>query len=188
MPHHSFREEIFQTTNLNLPWHNLRSLLLVLSPLPRGRGPPRHSLLSGSCRERKGLPWASSSPDQTIPVPSATPHKTCAPEPSQLHCPSLDVLQSLSVTSTALHNAFMWKELSCSTTKQKILSRCGCYVHASETLKQNFFPMQWKWGLTSSEFLFVSSASISTSYSSALTFLSFSPQLPSSYATEFFPQ
>jgi len=26
----------------------------------------------------------------TIPAPSATPHKPCAPDPSQLHCPSLD--------------------------------------------------------------------------------------------------
>jgi len=36
-------------------------------------------------------------PHWAIPVPSATPHKTCAPHPSQLRCPSLEVLQGLSV-------------------------------------------------------------------------------------------
>ena len=41
-------------------------------------------------------PWASSSQDKIIPIPSADPHKTCAPVPSQLCCPSLDTLQDLS--------------------------------------------------------------------------------------------
>ena len=36
----------------------------------------------------------SSSPDRMIPVPSAVPHKTCAPDHSKLYCPSLDMLQS----------------------------------------------------------------------------------------------
>ena len=51
--------------------------------------PPHHNLLLGSCREQQGLLWTSSSPDWTIPVPSVTPHKTCATDPSQLHCPHL---------------------------------------------------------------------------------------------------
>jgi len=37
------------------------------------------------------------SPDWTIPVPSASPHQTCAPDPSQLRCPSLDTFQGLNV-------------------------------------------------------------------------------------------
>ena len=87
----------FLTQNLNLPWCNLKPLPLILSLLPgrRGQPPPHHNLLSGSCREGWGLPWASSSPDWTIPVPSATPHKTCAPDLSQFQCPSLDMLQGL---------------------------------------------------------------------------------------------
>ena len=34
-------------------------------------------------------------PVWTIPPPSATPHKICAPDPSQLCCPSLNTLQEL---------------------------------------------------------------------------------------------
>ena len=30
-------------------------------------------------------------------APSAAPYKTCAPDPSQLHCTSLDILQGLDV-------------------------------------------------------------------------------------------
>ena len=44
--------------------------------------PHHHYLLSDDCREREGLPWASSSTKWTIPVPSAAPHKTCATDPS----------------------------------------------------------------------------------------------------------
>ena len=33
----------------------------------------------------------------THPIPSAAPHKSCAPDPLQLHCPSLDTLQALKV-------------------------------------------------------------------------------------------
>lgn len=73
------------------------------------------------------------------------------------------------------------RELSRCTTKQ-IFSGCGCYVHASET-ETGCFPHAMETGLTAFEFLFVSSASISTSCSSTLTFLPFSPQLPSSCAT-----
>jgi len=36
-------------------------------------------------------------PDWTMPAPSATPRKTCAPEPSQLHSSSPDTLQGLNV-------------------------------------------------------------------------------------------
>ena len=36
-------------------------------------------------------------PDQTIPVPSAAPHQTCASDPSQICCPSLDTLWGLDV-------------------------------------------------------------------------------------------
>ena len=60
----------------------------------RGQPPP---LLSGSCREWSDVPWASSSPYWTIPAPSAAPHKTCAPEPSQFHCSTLNILQGLNV-------------------------------------------------------------------------------------------
>jgi len=51
-------DKFFLLSNRNLPWHNSRPLPLVLSLLPgrRGQPPPRYDLLSGSCREQKGLP------------------------------------------------------------------------------------------------------------------------------------
>ena len=36
-------------------------------------------------------------PDWTIPAPSAAPHKTCAPDPSQFCCPSVDIFQVFNV-------------------------------------------------------------------------------------------
>ena len=68
-----------------------------LLPGRRGQTPPHHNLPSGSCRVQWGLPSVSSSPDWTIPAPSAASHKTCAPDLHQFHCPSLDMLQGLSV-------------------------------------------------------------------------------------------
>ena len=56
------------------------------------------NLLSGSCRELQDLPRASSYPVLQIPVPSATLRKTCAPNPPQLHCSFLDMLQSSCLT------------------------------------------------------------------------------------------
>ena len=42
---------------------------------------PHHNPPSGYCRQHC-LPWASSSPEEIIPVLSAAPHYTCAPDPS----------------------------------------------------------------------------------------------------------
>ena len=88
---------IFLISNLNLPWCSWRPFPVILLLLPGRRGwlPPRCNLLSGSCSEQFGLPWASSSPDWTVPVLSDTHHKTCAADPSQLCRPSLDILRSL---------------------------------------------------------------------------------------------
>lgn len=36
------------------------------------------------------------SPDKIVSALSVTPHKTCAVDPSQFHCPSLNTLQDLS--------------------------------------------------------------------------------------------
>jgi len=79
----------------NLPWCNLKPFPLVfsLSPGRRGRPAPHHNLLSAAVESSKVSP----SPDWTIPVPSAASHKKWAPDPSQLHCPSLNTLQGLSV-------------------------------------------------------------------------------------------
>jgi len=81
LPHYS-EKKFFLIFNLNL-----RPLPLILLLLPGRRGwpSPHHNLLSGRCREQR-LPWASSSPDWTIPVPSATYQRTCAPNPSQICC------------------------------------------------------------------------------------------------------
>ena len=76
------QNKLFLTSNLNLPQCNLRPSPLVLSPGRRGQPPPHYNLPSGSCREWYGHHWASSSPVWTIPAPSATPHKTCASDPS----------------------------------------------------------------------------------------------------------
>jgi len=63
---------------LNLPWRSLRPLPLVLSLVTweKRPTPPHYTLLSGSWREREGLPSASSSPDWTDPAPSASPHNS----------------------------------------------------------------------------------------------------------------
>lgn len=84
-------------SNLNLPLCNLKPLPVVLSLLPgRSSGlPPHRNILSGRCREHWGL--SESPAQQIIPVPWAAPHKTCALDPSQLRCPSLDMLWGLSV-------------------------------------------------------------------------------------------
>ena len=90
-------------SSLNLPWRSLKSFPLVLSLVTREKRPIPSSLKlpSGSYREQQGLPWASSSLDWTIPAPSATPCKACAPQtPHQLCCPSLDTLQVLHVFLT----------------------------------------------------------------------------------------
>mgnify|MGYP001853060991 CR=1 FL=1 len=71
-------KKLFLIANLPLSWHYLRPFPLILSLLPDFRGwPPFHPhLLSGSCREQWGLPWASSSPDWPTPAPSAAPQRT----------------------------------------------------------------------------------------------------------------
>ena len=70
---------------LNLLWHNFRPFPLVQLVVMWQKMPtptsPKPILQLQSWREHWGLPWASSSPDCTIPLPSATPHKTCAPRP-----------------------------------------------------------------------------------------------------------
>jgi len=60
-------------------------------------GAPEGMELFSSCREWWSRPCVFSSPDWIFPVPSASPHKICAPGPSQLCWPSLDTLQCLNV-------------------------------------------------------------------------------------------
>jgi len=52
--HHHSEKKLFLISNLNLPCCNLRPFPLILSLLlgSRGRSPPHHNLLSGSCRKR----------------------------------------------------------------------------------------------------------------------------------------
>ena len=81
--------KFFQIPNLNLPCCNLKplSLILRLSPGKRGQTPPHHSLLSGSCLLQTIL----------FRLNNSSSHKTCDPDPSQLCCPSLGMLQGHSV-------------------------------------------------------------------------------------------
>ena len=65
-------KKLFLISNLNLPW-------VTWEKRPTAS---HYTLLSGSWRERWGPPSASSSPDETTPVPSAAPHRTCSPAPS----------------------------------------------------------------------------------------------------------
>ena len=89
----------FLISNLNLPCSNLRPFFVLLSLFPARRGwhAPHHSLLSGTCRQQWGLPWASPSPEWTIPVPLAAPLPSglVLQAPHLLSCPSLDTLQGL---------------------------------------------------------------------------------------------
>ena len=80
LPHPTVWEEMFPNIQPQPPQSQSFPLILSLLPRRRGRPPPHHSLFSGSCREPSGLSWASS-PDWTIPAPTATPHKSCAPDP-----------------------------------------------------------------------------------------------------------
>jgi len=50
------RTIFFLISNLNLPWHNLRPLPLILSRVIRGRSLLRYSLHSSSYRKQWGLP------------------------------------------------------------------------------------------------------------------------------------
>lgn len=90
-------KKFFLTSNFSHPWHNLRPFPLVLLLLcgRRDQPPLHHNLLSGSYRELQGLPWATCSP-----------HKTCASDSSQLHCPSLDTLHIL--TSALISAEEQW--------------------------------------------------------------------------------
>jgi len=67
-------------SNLNLPWHNLRPFPLILSLLPEKKSPTPTSPQPPfrECRAQRALPRASSSPDRTIPSPSAAAHSTSA--------------------------------------------------------------------------------------------------------------
>jgi len=66
-------KKFFLIFNLNLPWCNLRPLLLVLSLVTGEKRPtpPHYTLLSGGWRELSGPPSALSSPDWTVPAPSS---------------------------------------------------------------------------------------------------------------------
>lgn len=62
---HPFCEDFFPPiSHLNLPGCSSWPFPLILSLLPgrRGQFPPGYNLLSGTCRELWGLPWAASSP------------------------------------------------------------------------------------------------------------------------------
>ena len=81
MPDHSFGENIFPNIQLEYPLAQFKAI--PSHPVAGRRGQPLfcHNLPSGSCRGQQDFPRASSSPDWTIPAPSADPRNTCAPEP-----------------------------------------------------------------------------------------------------------
>ena len=93
-----WQKELFLTANLNLPWHNVRPSPLVLRLFPGSRGrphltqPPFRSLQRA---RRSPLSLLFSRPNSPASLSRSPSH--CAPEPSQLRCPSLDTLQALSV-------------------------------------------------------------------------------------------
>lgn len=90
----------FPIANLSLLWNNLKPHTLFPSlnfEIILRLTLPGYKLLSGSCREQWGLPWAFFSPGKTSWA--ALPH-IWAPGPSQLCCP-LATLQHLSVCLAA---------------------------------------------------------------------------------------
>ena len=93
-----WEKELFLTANLNLPWHNVRPSPLVLRLFPGSRGrphltqPPFRSL-----QRARRSPLSLLFSRQNSPASLSRSPSHCAPEPSQLRCPSLDTLQALSV-------------------------------------------------------------------------------------------
>ena len=79
MQHH-FGRRIFPNVQPEPPWHNLRPFPLILSLLPEKKSPTPTSPQPPfrECRAQRALPRASSSPDRTIPSPSAAAHSTSA--------------------------------------------------------------------------------------------------------------
>jgi len=88
-----FEKNFFLVSDLNLLWCNLRPSLLILSQLQGAEAEPHIATTSFQADVESSKVSPEPSPDWTIPVPSVTPHQTCAPGSSQLHCPSLGTLQ-----------------------------------------------------------------------------------------------
>ena len=85
MPDHPFREVVFPNVQ---PEPSLAQFEAIpSSPITsyvREEADPQLTRISLQevIESDKGLPWASSSPDYTVPAPSAAFHKACAPDPS----------------------------------------------------------------------------------------------------------
>ena len=102
-----FQRSFFLISNLNLHWSSLRPFPVVVSLLSRRRGWPPFTTTSfqGVVKSNKIFlePPLLQTEDvwrrlnKSGEVPSDAPYKTCAPDPSQLCCPSLDMLQGLNV-------------------------------------------------------------------------------------------
>ena len=110
--HHSSGKKFFLISKPNLPWLNMRpSAFTPVTVIQEKRPTPTSPQIAfRQLRGWWGLPWASSSPDWTIPVPSVAPHKTCAPDPSHLHCPSLNSC-SVCVLNCFIASAFYSKRV-----------------------------------------------------------------------------
>jgi len=76
-------KKCFQISKLNLPWHILKPFLLFLSLIIWEKR-PTPTLPQPSFRQLSRFVEVSLEPPPhwTIPVPSATSHKMCAPDPS----------------------------------------------------------------------------------------------------------
>ena len=95
-------KKFFIISNLNLSCCNLKPLpfILLLVTWEKRRTPTSFQppfIEGGNCRGQQGFLWAFFSPDWIIPVSSAVPHKTWAPDPSQLCCSSMDTLPALNI-------------------------------------------------------------------------------------------
>jgi len=85
--------KIFLKANLNLPWHNLRPFPLIILLLPGRRGQPYLTTTSFQAVVESNIvslepPLLQAESSQFPQLLFVTP---CAPDPSQLHCPSEDL-------------------------------------------------------------------------------------------------
>jgi len=84
-------------SNLNLPWYNLKPFSRPISNYLGEEANPHLSITSLQVGVDSNKVSPEPPPDHTIPIPSTTPQQTCAPDPSQFCCPSVDTLQGLHV-------------------------------------------------------------------------------------------
>jgi len=90
-------KKVFLISSLNLPWHNLSPFPPILFLLLEKRADSHLSTTSFQAVVESNKVSSEPPPDWATPVPSAALDKIWAPEPVQLCCSFLDMLQGLNV-------------------------------------------------------------------------------------------